>query len=57
MLIDKGVCTADEWADYLAVEADELNKMLERRFPGIRATDKGITMTAEAEETMKGWKP
>ena len=42
----------------LDVEAEALMTNYEQRFPGIKATDLGISMDpAIAADTMRGWKP
>lgn len=58
-LIDKGLLSMQEWLQYLGREAEMLNKDMERRFPGMHATDAGMVITAEAVEWMtgQGWKP
>lgn len=58
LLIDKGVFTLDEYNTQLAIEADSLSHMFERRFPGMKATDEGITLdAAAAAKTTKNWRP
>jgi hypothetical protein len=58
LLIQKGVFTAQEWQTALDAEAEQLSKDYERRFPGIKATDIGLSMApAIAADTMRGWKP
>lgn len=58
LLIGKGVFTEDEWGSMLATEADELNKLYEEHFPGMTASEDGITYKVpEALHTMQGWKP
>ena len=57
LLVDAGVFTEEQWNDQLAVEADALNAMLAKKWPGVTATDFGLTFTAEAAESMKGWRP
>lgn len=54
LLIDKGVCTAEEWDATLEREANLLSEATARRFPGFTATDVGLEMRMpEAGETMK----
>ena len=54
MLVQKGVCTSEEWGRALALEAKHMNRSLEAFFPGMRATDDGIDLDLpEAAETMK----
>lgn len=56
LLIEKGMFSAEEFTEALGKEAEMLNADFERRFPGIKATDTGITYDlAVARETMKGW--
>lgn len=57
LLIEAEVITLDQLTRVLDEEADHLSEALSRRFPGIRATDIGLTMDARAAQTMKGWKP
>jgi len=59
LLVKKGIFTESEWFEALEVEARELDKSFEALFPGMRATDEGITIfdPGLAHETTKGWKP
>jgi hypothetical protein len=58
VLIKKGVCTEQELLEHMNAEAEYLCKAYERRFPGFKATDEGLTMdTAIAKDTMAGWRP
>lgn len=60
LLIAKGLFTLEEWNRAVELEAKHMNRMLEERFPGMRATDEGIAMELpEARETMRkmNWKP
>lgn len=58
LLISNGAFNADEWAEQLREEADQLSAACARKFPGMTATDVGIDMVfPEAAETMKGWRP
>lgn len=59
LLIAKGVFSIEEFNDQLADEAEYLDKLYEKKFPGIRATDDGIELydTTLASKTMEGWKP
>lgn len=57
LLVEKGVVTGEELGDTLKDEAAELGRMLEEKFPGMRATDAGIRYDGRAMETMKGWRP
>lgn len=54
LLIRKGVFTADEMNNQVAVEADHLAGALERRYPGFAATDAGLSMRMpQAGQTMQ----
>jgi len=58
LLLKKGVCTNEELAQAVGEEAELLSADYARRFPGLTATDDGISMKfPEAAETMKGWRP
>lgn len=57
LLIDAQVFTEGEHAKALADEAELLSKDMERKFPGMRATDEGIQYDKRAVQTMKNWKP
>lgn len=58
LLLRKGVFTMDELAEQTATEADALSEALAVRFPGVRATDSGLTMDlARVREWMQGWRP
>jgi hypothetical protein len=58
LLIDKGVCTEEEFNKQLTDEANWLSTSYEERFPGCKATDAGMEYDIpEAAETMKGWRP
>lgn len=60
LLLAKGVITAGEFDDALGTEAEQLSADYAKRFPGIRATDDGITYDVavlQEHETMKGWRP
>lgn len=57
LLIRKGVITSEEFTAALVQEAEMLEADLQRRFPGMAASDEGMVLTLpEAAETMKGWK-
>jgi len=45
LLILKGVITQEEWETVLEIEADALERMLQEKFPGYRATAQGIEIT------------
>jgi hypothetical protein len=52
LLFEKGIITKAEWEAAVEREADELDKMYRRKFPGYTATDTGITIDPElAQET------
>lgn len=57
LLLRAGVFTSEELERALEQEAEQLNADYARRFPGMTATDSGITYDARAAATMKGWKP
>lgn len=58
LLLQKGIYTFEEYEDQIEVEANALSKMLERRFPGFKATDIGMSIDpSKAAETTKGWRP
>lgn len=58
LLMRKGVITAEEFDAAVEREAIELSHDYERRFPGVTATDTGLTIDlARAASWMKGWKP
>ncbi len=53
LCLDKGLFTADEWDEGLAAEAKQYCADLSERFPGVYATDNGLTLTHEAANTMR----
>jgi hypothetical protein len=58
ILIDKGICTLEEFQQAGIDEAELLEQDYERRFPGMRAFEGGIHYDiARAAETMKDWRP
>jgi hypothetical protein len=57
VLADRRLLERDELASAIAAEAVWLADEYAKKFPGMTATDDGITLTAEAAETMKGWPP
>jgi len=57
LLMTKGLITEAEWLDALQREAEQLNKDFERKFPGVTATETGLTIDKRALPWMKGWKP
>jgi hypothetical protein len=58
LLIKKGIIDKEEFQEALTVECEQYNLILEKRFPGFRATENGMVIfdTAKATETTKGWK-
>ena len=48
LMIAKGVITKTEYAMQIEIEAQELIKMLEKRYPGFTATDDGLIIDASA---------
>lgn len=57
-LIDAGVITSRSYTEQVIIECEHLDASYERRFPGMKATDHGITYELPlAAETMKGWLP
>jgi hypothetical protein len=58
LLVKAGVFSREEFQRKMIEEADALNTMYEKRFPGMKANIDGIEMDiAKASETMKGWRP
>lgn len=57
LLLDRGIVTVDEWTELIGEEADALSEQLSRRFPGVTATDDGLTYDKRVLPWMKGWKP
>jgi enamine deaminase RidA (YjgF/YER057c/UK114 family) len=57
VLLAKGTVTQDEWLISLQREAEHLNQAYERKFPGVTASEKGLTIDKRALPWMKGWKP
>jgi len=58
LLIQKGVFTQTEYTAQLEVEAEHLERMLENRWPGAKATDVGMVYTVPAcNEWMSKWRP
>jgi hypothetical protein len=56
LLSYKGVFTVDEFTNQIIRECDYMQAMLERQFPGFKATDDGMHIdVAAARETTKGW--
>lgn len=61
LLIRSGVFTEQDWHDALHDEAVQLDKDLEKRFPGASTSEIGLSFdvsrTPEIQSWMKGWKP
>jgi hypothetical protein len=57
VLLEKGLITHDEWLVAMEAEALELDRLFQRRFPGVRASDDGLIFDKRALPWMKGWKP
>lgn len=57
LLREKGVFTDEEWLAALEREAQQLNEDYERRFPGVTASEHGLTFDRRVLPWMKGWKP
>lgn len=58
LLVEAGVTTPRAFTEHVILEAENLETGYERRFPGMKATDDGITYALpEATETMKDWLP
>jgi hypothetical protein len=57
LLLHKGICTPDELDVAGELEADLLCEALSKRWPGVTATDEGLSYDKRALEWMKGWKP
>lgn len=57
LLVSKGVISGDDWLQALETEAGRLNKDYERRFPGVTASETGLTLDKRTLPWMKGWKP
>lgn len=58
LMIEKGVFTLEEFQIQMLDEVEAMQEMLEAKFPGMRATDLGMSMDpAKAAETMRGWRP
>lgn len=60
LLLRKGVITEAEWHAALEREANDLSRAYSRRWPGVTATDDGLSVNLRQVERagwMKGWKP
>lgn len=56
LLLEKRLITGDDWLRALELEAEELTQAYEQRFPGMRATDDGISLDLEqTHQYMKDW--
>jgi hypothetical protein len=54
LLVAKGVFTMDEWTRAVELDAKHMNRSLEERYPGVRATDEGLEISVpEGAATMK----
>lgn len=57
LLVEKGVFTQEEWTAAFIQETERYQQDLEKKFPGMQATEFGIHYDRRAMETMKDWKP
>jgi predicted DNA-binding ArsR family transcriptional regulator len=57
LLMTKGVITEEEWLPALEREAKHLTEAFEAKFPGVTASEDGLTFDRRALPWMKGWKP
>lgn len=58
LLIEKGICTEAEYRNRVHEEARLLNEALEKKFPGVRASESGLAINTElAQPWMGSWKP
>lgn len=57
LLLRKGVFTEEEWLAALELEAIQLDKDYERKFPGVTAHEDGLTFDKRVLPWMKAWKP
>lgn len=60
LLIKKGVFTAEEFTEQMIEEAEYLSASYAKRFPGMTATEHGISYDLEKlseHGTMEGWLP
>jgi hypothetical protein len=56
--IEAGLFTARQFTEQMILEAEHLSVAYSEKFPGMTATDDGITYDLlVAAETMKGWLP
>lgn len=56
VLCDKGIIELDEFLVALEKEAQELCAAYERRWPGVTATETGLTYDKRIVPWMKGWR-
>lgn len=57
LLTETGVISRDEWLAAVEREAKALATDYERRFPGVRATEYGLTIDGRATAWMSKWRP
>lgn len=60
ILIDKGVCTAEEATLQVGMEAVALSNAFERQWPGVKASDDGLEYniaTIQQAGWMRNWLP
>lgn len=60
LLMVKGVFTEKEWEEVMLDEIREYEKMLEEKFPGVKASDSGLDLNfavIQEHDTFAGWKP
>lgn len=58
VLLDKKVCTVEEFQAQLVEEAELLSKDYESKFTGFEATDDGMKIDVEkAGKTTRNWRP
>lgn len=60
ILVSKGIMTEDEFDEALEYDALLLDDALERRFPGVKSAEHGLTLDPQEINRagwMKGWKP
>ena len=58
LLIKKGIITAEQYQAACIDEAGQLCEDMEKRFPGVRATDHGLTIDpSRVQGWMKDWRP
>lgn len=58
LMLEKKVITQAELSAAVLAEAEHLDDMYAKRFPGFTSADFGMSMEpVQAKETMKGWRP